>query len=209
MSLKYLFQGIISKIYCYLAKQPHYYHFKKLSNSGMLTFGKHSYGIPEVYVFKGSEAKVVIGKFCSLAPDITLITGGIHPTDWVSTYPFRSKWNLKGADQDGTPATKGDIVVGNDVWIGTHVFILSGVKIGDGAVICTGSIVLNDIPPYAIAGGVPAKVIKMRFQNNEIEELLSIRWWEWEDDKILKYVDYLSSPRIKDFLDSLKGSEKP
>ena len=204
MSFKDCIQKYTSRFYHFLSKQDRYYRFKRNVRQGHLVMGEHSYGMPDVHVYKGSEAKVVIGKYCSIAPDVTFITGGIHPVDWVSTYPFRANFGLPGAGLDGTPATKGDISVGNDVWIGTHVYVLSGVTVGDGAVICAGSIVLNDVPPFAIAGGVPAKVIKSRFSEESVRELLEIRWWEWDEKKIIENVEYLSSPRIEEFISKWK-----
>ena len=209
MLVKNLFQFWASWFYEFLKKQHKYYHYKNKIREGFLVIGEHSYGMPDVHVYKGSEAKVVIRKYCSIAPDVTFITGGIHPVDWVSTYPFRANWRLPGAEEDGMPATKGDIIVDNDVWIGTHTIVLSGVTIGDGTVICSGAVVTKDVPPYSIAGGVPAAVIKRRFSQREIEALEKIRWWEWDHEKILKNVHLLSEPQVKVFLrENGKGEEK-
>lgn len=174
----------------------------RLINDGMLSIGKYTYQweLLRIDVYKGSEAKVILGKFCSISNDVRIITGGIHPTDWISTYPFRIKFNLNGKYLDGMPTTKGDTIISNDVWIGTGATILSGVKIGNGVVIAAGSVVTNDIPDYAIAGGVPAKVIKYRFTEPQIEELLKIRWWDWEETRILANIDLLSSSSIEKFL---------
>ncbi len=104
------------------------------------------------------------------------------------------------------PITKGNIIIGNDVWIGSNVIILSGVHIGDGAVICAGSVVTKDIEPYSIAGGVPAKQIRKRFTDEAVEKLLQIQWWNWEEEEIKKWIPLLSSPDINSFLE--KYSEK-
>jgi virginiamycin A acetyltransferase len=103
------------------------------------------------------------------------------------------------------PTTNGDIHVGSDVWIGTGVLILSGVQIGDGAIIASRSVVTRDIPPYAIAAGVPAKPIRYRFDNDTINQLLEIKWWNWSDEKIREYIDLLSSPDIKIFISTLRN----
>jgi len=205
MFIKNVFQLLACKIYEFFSRQTKYYHFKKNLRKGHLIIGEHTYGIPLVQIYKGSEAKVIIGKYCSIAPDVIFITGGIHPVDWVSTFPFRAEYGLPEAYIDGMPTTKGDIIVGNDVWIGTHTLILSGVKIGNGAVICAGSVVTKDIPPYSIAGGVPAKVIKKRFTDLQIEQLEKIKWWDWEKNKIIEQVNLLSSPNIKEFIEKNRG----
>ncbi len=206
--MKKFFQKIFYEFYQFLLKQNKYYLFKKNIKKGFLIMGKHSYGMPDVYVFKGSEAKVIIGKFCSIGPNCIFISGGIHPTHWISTYPFRAQWNLPGREEDGMPTTKGDIVVGNDVWIGSNVTILSGVKIGDGAVICAGSVVTKDVDPYSIYGGVPAKKIRSRFSDEVIKKLLKIQWWNWEEKKIKNWVHFLSSPQIDAFLEEVMNENQ-
>lgn len=204
--MKNLFQKLLSAFFEFLVNQNKYYKFKENIKKGHLVMGKHSYGIPEVHIYKGSEAKVIIGKFCSIGPNCLFITGGIHPTNWISTFPFRIRWNLEGKEKDGMPFTKGDIIVGNDVWIGSNVIILSGVNIGDGAVICSGSVVTKDIEPYSIAGGVPAKLIRKRFDDEIIKKLLKIKWWEWEEERIKNYVKYLSSERVDEFLKLIENN---
>lgn len=106
------------------------------------------------------------------------------------------------------PATKGDIVIGNDVWIGKEATILSGVTIGDGAVVGCKALVAKDVPPYTIVGGNPAKVIKKRFPNDIIEKLLKIKWWDWEDEKIEKAIPLLLSNDMVAFLDFAENIDK-
>lgn len=208
MAMIELFQKAVSRIHDIFETQYRHYCFKKAIASGFLIMGKHSYGMPKVEVYRGSEAKVVVGSYCSIGPDVTFLTGGIHPIEWVSTYPFRAQWRMEGAEKDGMPSTRGDITIGNDVWIGTHVLVLSGVNVGHGAVICSGSVVTRDVPPYTISGGVPAKPIKKRFRDEEIMKLLEIRWWEWNEDKIIRYVHLLSSPRVVQFIEEAKNNGK-
>lgn len=157
-----------------------------LLKNKVLNVGKHTYGISNltVDVYRGSEARVFIGSYCSISTDVRLITGGIHPVDWVSTFPFRHKWNMENKLKDGMPYTKGDIEIGNDVWIGTGVTILSGVKVGHGAVLAAGAMVTKDVPPYAIVGGMPAGIIKYRFPEPVIQKFLETAWWNWEEEKI-------------------------
>lgn len=171
-----------------------------LKKKGLLTVGAHTYGNPKVLYNKGAEAKIIIGKYCDIASDVTIIPGGIHPVDWVSLYPFRISWQLERAYNDGMPATKGDIVIGNDVWISTGVIILSGVSIGNGAVIAAGALVAKDVPPYAIVAGNPAKVIKYRFSDEQISKLEKIKWWDWDEKKIKDNINLLSSNNIEQFI---------
>ena len=172
----------------------------RLMKSGLLTIGRHTYGSPRIDVFKGSEAPVSIGSFCSISKGVVFITGGVHPVDWVSLFPFRIKFGLDGAYEDGTPATRGAITVGNDVWIGTDALILSGVTIGHGAVVAARSVVTRDVAPYSLVAGVPAKLIRMRFPPATIERLLRIEWWNWPDEKIVAEVPFLSSPHSEIFI---------
>ena len=114
--------------------------------------------------------------------------------------PFQDIFNLPGKYEDGQPYDKGPVEIGNDVWIGDGVTILSGVKIGDGAVVASGSLVAKDVESYSVVGGNPAKLLKYRFRPEQIQNLLSIRWWDWTDDKVVAHVQLLSSSRIDEFI---------
>ena len=166
--------------------------FEQHIATGVLTIGRHSYGVPRVRRFAGDTAVVRIGAFVSIAEEVEFIPGGAHRTDWVSTYPFRYKFNLPGRLKDGHPASKGDIVVGNDVWIATGVTILSGVTIGNGAVIAAGALVSTDVRSYAVVAGNPAREVRRRFSDAQVEKLESIAWWDWAVEDILECVDLLS-----------------
>src|ERR1700694_3079477 len=122
--------------------------------------GAHSYGQPRVIRHEGDSAEVPLGAWCSIAEDVEIMVGGNHRLDWVSTFPMRIIFNLPGALTDGHPATKGDVRIGNDVWIGRGSRILSGVTIGDGAAIGAYSVVSKDVRPYAVAVGVPAREVR-------------------------------------------------
>jgi hypothetical protein len=119
--------------------------------------------------------------------------------DWITTYPFRAKWNMDVPLNDLPPEFP--IVIENDVWIASNVKILQGIVVGDGAVIATESFVTKDVPPYAMVGGNPAKIIRYRFTDNQIECLLRIKWWYWDDEKIRKFVALLVSNNVDEFIE--------
>ncbi|MEG6586291.1 Vat family streptogramin A O-acetyltransferase [Dendrosporobacter sp. 1207_IL3150] len=137
------------------------------------------------YEFLGD--KLIIGKFCAIAEGVTFIMNGAnHRMDGITTYPF----NIFGGGWEKVTPTveqlpfKGDTIIGNDVWIGQNVTIMPGVKIGDGAIIAANATVTKDVEPYTIVGGNPARLIKMRFNNEMIELLLKLQWWNWDEQKI-------------------------
>jgi acetyltransferase-like isoleucine patch superfamily enzyme len=167
---------------------------------GLLSMGEHSYGWPLVHHYPGEHGVVRIGKFCSIAAKASFFTGGLHNFHWVSTFPFRIHFDLPGAFEDGQPTTRGDIEVGNDVWIGYRATILSGVRIGDGAVIGANATVTKDVRPYAIVAGNPAVEIRRRFPDEQVERLLELAWWDWPLEKILSRVPELCSPAVDDLL---------
>ena len=159
-----------------------------LFNPEIVTVGKWSYGPIDVRSdVKGR--KLVIGSFCSIGDQVTFLLGRDHPTDHISTFPFRNK--IAGEYE---AVSKGDIIVEDDVWIGFRSTILSGVTIGRGAIIAAGAVVANNVPPYAIVGGVPARVIKYRFDEKTIQELETIDYDTWNDDFIVSHLDVLYKP---------------
>ena len=166
-----------------------------------MSYGKYTYGNPNLHWTNG-DAKLVVGNFCSIAGNVNIYLGGNHRTDWVTTYPFghihRHVFNKFNGI--GHPSTKGDVVIGNDVWIGGNVTIMSGVTIGDGVVIANNSHVVTNVEPYSLIGGNPAKLIKYRFTPEQIEKLLEIKWWYWDDAKINNYTELLCNPNIDEFL---------
>jgi acetyltransferase-like isoleucine patch superfamily enzyme len=169
--------------------------------AGVLTLGAHSYGGASLVVFPGDSARVRIGKYCSLAEGVELMVGGNHRPDWVTTYPLRVMFDLPGALSDGHPASKGDIVLGNEVWVGADAKILSGVQVGDGAVIGAGAVVTADVRPYAIVVGNPAREVRRRFADAEVEALLRISWWDWPEELVLDRVEELSNPDVRGFIE--------
>lgn len=156
--------------------------------------GRWTYGTTNVSVFEwGEGAALRIGAFCSLAKNVTILLGGNHRTDWITTFPFGSAFPREISDTPvpGHPATGGDVIIGSDVWIGQGVTILSGVTIGDGAVLATNSTVVRNVAPYEIVGGNPAKSIRKRFDDEIIALLLELRWWELPIDDIRQLIPQL------------------
>ena len=147
-----------------------------------------------LYHFEFNHDRLVIGRYCSIAAEVRFImNGGNHPTTWLTTYPFPI---FGGGWESAMPSVwpaRGDTVVGNDVWIGYGAIVMPGVRIGDGAIIATASVVTKDVPPYAIVGGNPASLLRYRFEERIIARLLAVRWWEWDAATVAKNVRALCS----------------
>jgi acetyltransferase-like isoleucine patch superfamily enzyme len=165
--------------------------------------GVGTYGTPNID-FHNAGATLKIGNYCSIAPRVTILLGGEHHHDWVSNYPF-SLLHDEARHLTGYPLTKGDVLIGNDVWIGYEALILSGVKIGDGAVIAARSVVSRDIEPYSIVGGTPAKHLRYRFSPEIIDELLKIGWWNWSFEEIRAAWHLIQSPQVEEFVSKYKN----
>jgi len=174
------------------ARRAREQNFDRLVAAGRAHLGRHSYTKPNVRTFGfDSVTKLRIGNFCSIAGDVVFLLGGNHPTNRLTTFPIRDKFHLSGAGRDGFPCSKGDIVVGNDVWIGYGATIVSGVTIGHGAVVAAGAVVVKDVPPFAIVAGSPAKVVRFRLNEDQIGKALQLAWWDWTDEKIASNVQLL------------------
>jgi acetyltransferase-like isoleucine patch superfamily enzyme len=159
--------------------------------------GKWSYG--SVEIAKGSvSGDLTIGNFCSFAGDTWIFLGGEHNMKHVTTFPL--SYFFGGPNKFVHSMTKGNVKIGSDVWVGRGATILSGVTIGDGAVVGAHSLVARDVPPYAVVAGNPAKVLKYRFPDVIISDLLQIAWWDWSDNKIMREMPLLQSKDIETFV---------
>ena len=154
-----------------------------------------------LYQYPINHDKLIIGKFCSIACGAKFIFNSAnHTLSSISTYPFPiffEEWGLNIKDVAAAWDNKGDIIIGNDVWIGYEAVITAGVTVGDGAIIGTRAVVTKDVPPYTIVGGEPAKPIRKRFDNETLDELLKIRWWDWQEEKIARNIQAIQSGCLK------------
>ena len=163
--------------------------------------GRFSYGAPAPNVIQNlGDANLKIGSFCCFAEGVTILLGGEHSPDWVTTYNFDLLYD-EFRDVVGRSYTKGPVVIGNDVWIGQDAFILSGVTIGDGAVIGARCVVAKNVAPYSIVVGNPAREIRKRFDDDTIAKLLNIKWWNWSIQRIKENLPLLLSDNVKEFID--------
>lgn len=170
----------------FLERYPHY------------AMGIGSYGMPTVHDWQeGSTLR--IGAYCSIADQVLILLGGHHRTDWVSSFPFPVFVGEAASIPDhGT--SRGDVIIGNDVWLCSRSTILSGVTIGDGAVVAAGAMVTQDVPPYAIVAGNPARLVRWRFDEEQREALLATRWWDWPEAEIRRISPLMCSDDIDAFL---------
>jgi virginiamycin A acetyltransferase len=153
-----------------------------------------------LYHFPFIGDRLIIGKFCALARGIKFIMNGAnHKLNGFSTYPFYifgNDWETATPEPGDLPY-KGDTVIGNDVWIGYEAVLMPGVTVGNGAIIAAKSVVVSDVPPYAIVGGNPARLIRQRFGDDMVEALLAIAWWNWDIGKITRNLDKIVAADIQ------------
>ncbi len=161
-------------------------------------FGRGTYGPLRVLDFDDAGS-LEIGSFTSIAEGVTILTGGNHRVDWVTTFPFTALWPHAG-EVPGHPSSRGPVTVGSDVWLGFGCTILSGVTIGHGAVVGAGAVVREDVAPYSIVVGNPAAEVRKRFEDHVIASLLEIAWWDWDDAVIARALLDLQSPDISGFV---------
>jgi len=188
-------------------------HTKDLYPEKPYIIGDHTYGEPYVHDW-GDGGNLIIGKYSSISINVHILLGGNHYLDRVTTYPFHSLAAERGdiwqeaIDLNSDRWSKGDVVIGNDVWLGLNTTILSGIKIGDGAVVAAGSIVTRDVEPYTVVAGNPAKPIKKRFNDYEIQKLLELAWWNWDDKKVTSNLKLLTSKNIYDLIEKPDAAKR-
>jgi len=203
MSLLYYYSKFVKKILRGRCVRNSQIDATAVVNSGSSvvnsTLGAYSYCSYDCNIINAK-----IGKFCSLANEI-IIGGDEHPMEWLSTSPVFQDVNHSGPAKKFATHTLPEskiTTIGNDVWIGDRVIVKQGVTIGDGAVIGAGAIVTKDVPPYAVVVGVPAKVIKYRFEEDVISDLLEIKWWDMPESELSKYANSIMD--IKQFINQVK-----
>ncbi len=179
---------------------------RRLMKTGQLVMGKHSIGEPQIHTFPHDNTRLVVGDYCSLGGIFLL--GGQHGVRSVTTYIHRTYLGMEGAGELDFPESKGDLVIGSDVWVGFGAWVMSGLTLGHGSVVGTGAVVTKDVPPYAIVGGSPAKIIGWRNTEEQREALLEIKWWDWSDDEVQAAVPYLESEDIDAFIAYARDKQK-
>jgi len=171
------------------------------------SIGEWTYGVPTVQWYKPGR-KLTIGRFCSIGPHVTIMLGGNHRTDWVTTFPFAELLG-DGEQLPRHETTKGDVSIGHDVWIGQEALILSGISIGSGAVVGARSVVTKNVAPYSVVVGNPARHVRYRVPESLIDELLRIAWWDWPLTEIKAARSSLLSPRIERFVTTFGRRHRP
>jgi chloramphenicol O-acetyltransferase type B len=143
--------------------------------------------------------KLIIGNYCSIGSGAVFMMAGNqgHNKQWLSTYPFYFQANIFKTSKNGFERA-GNTIIGNDVWIGSEAMIMPGITIGDGAIIAARAVVVKDVEAYSIVGGNPATVIKSRFNDKEIEQLLLMQWWNWKEEKVKECMPLICSPKIEE-----------
>lgn len=185
-------------------------HLAKLVRRYGFSIGAYSYGRPKVR-FADSGRRLTIGRYCSIADKVEILLGGGHRLDWATTYPFAAMEGLfpdARAPEDYHVA-RGDVTIGHDVWLGSGCLILPGVTVGHGAVVAARAVVTRDVPPYAVAAGNPARVVRTRFDAATVAALLDAAWWDLPHATVSGLVPLLCSDRTDDLLAALAVARRP
>jgi acetyltransferase-like isoleucine patch superfamily enzyme len=181
-------------------------HLERLARRHGYDIGEFSYGRPKVR-FPGSGRKLTIGRYCSIADKVEILLGGNHRIDWATTYPFSALPEIwpSAPRSEAYHSSRGDVVIGHDVWLGSGAVILSGVTVGHGAVVAAHALVTKDVPPYAVVGGNPAKVIRYRFDEATVAALLDTAWWDLPRNEVASLIPLLQSDRVADLIAAVRA----
>lgn len=163
---------------------------------GRYSFGVGSYGLPKVHDWDEGTT-LSIGAYCSIAMNVQIFLGGHHHGEWVTTYPFSA---MLPGNLPPSSFSRGDVRIGNDVWLCSNAIVLSGVTIGDGAIVSAGAIVTRDVEPYAIVAGNPARHVRWRFDESTRTALREIAWWNWPVDEVSQIAPLLCSGDVESLL---------
>jgi len=175
-------------------KYPHY------------ELGEGTYGLPTVHdANEGTTLR--IGAYCSIASGVQIFLGSHHRTDWVSSYPFPAFFK-EAMHIPNFVTSRGDVIIGSDVWLCANCTILSGVTIGHGAVVGTGAVVTRDVEPYAIVAGNPAHIVRFRFDEETRLALLKAAWWDWPMTEVREVVEILCSDQVHNLISYSKNRKK-
>lgn len=190
-------EEIINKRIAELYRLKHDYHAltRRFTNE-LVDIGDFTYAYDVRIINWNEGAKVHIGKFCSIADGVKILTGGEHHTEWCTTYPFNVLLFELCDNPEIHAKTKGDVWIGNDVWIGMDAKIMSGVTIGDGAVIAANAVVTGYVPSYTVVGGVPARKLYDRIRPGDAVKLMKLAWWDWPVEKIAEALPLLISEDV-------------
>lgn len=201
---------ILFKYFSFIFKFVQYFNYRydeyifyRSKNRHVLKFGIGSYGLPKILSFD-NVSKLSVGNYCSIAEHVTFLLGSNHKHKAVPTYPI---CNIDNNFSPKDANIKGDVFIGNDVWIGYGATIIGQVTIGDGAIIGAGSVINRDVPAYSIVMGVPGQILRYRFNEDQIQKLLEIKWWNWDIEKIKKNKDILYDEDINKFIDKFYGEK--
>lgn len=192
MNILKAFLGKVGLYLGYMREDYLFYRSQKFVNS----WGEGTYGKPTIVSYD-LKSSLSVGSYVSIAGDVSFLLGANHKRGLLTTYPLTKLDSTHLPTEANEP---GDIVIGNDVWIGYGATVIGPAKIGDGAIIGAHALVIKDVPPYAVVGGVPAQVLKFRFEQEIIERLLAIKWWTWDKETILARKDEIYNTDIQGFI---------
>ena len=200
--------NLIQKAYQRIFIKRQFGYLREFKHLARYEIGEWTHGHSGLQVLSPEGGTLKIGRFCSIARGVTIVLGGEHRKDWISTFAFPLHFQEAAPNTDFS-LTKGNVTIGNDVWIGINSIVMSGVTLGDGMIVGAGSVVRRSFPPYSIVAGNPASLAGYRFPKEIIEELMLIRWWDWPINEIRKAFPLVLSDRVEQFASQYRVSPLP